>query len=301
MFYENLVKQMNETWGHVVNGWENTSWGNDACGSIGVGSGDFMVQLYAFESKEDAIGELGEDAKLYAITVWTEDGDQLDGCTWHGDDLEEAMKMAVRYYLAYFPITDEASAKGFTLGLAHMDMMFHFDDEAEDCLREYNFPKTLVDGIQSQVNKLHVVLDDPFEYAIDAFHAVDPDGEKDIDEMVNDGSALSYKFCVGLEEELNKRTNQIEPEWEYCAFGTPTQQVVMYEFGMDDDFPTYVWLVISPNGYVEEGLHFSVIVSVNGERDTVYEGKDRNTAIAFAIAKAIQIENEWVPNTVETV
>ena len=86
-------------------------------------------------------------------------------------------------------------------------MMFHFDDEAEDCLREYNFPKTLVDGIQSQVNKLHVVLDDPFEYAIDAFHAVDP--EKDIDEMVN-----VPDFYDALANELNQHTNQIEAEWE---------------------------------------------------------------------------------------
>lgn len=292
MFYENLIKQMNETWGHVVNGWENTSWGNDACGSIGVGSGDFMVQLYAFESKEDAIGELGEDAKLYAITVWTEDGDQLDGCTWDGDDLEEAMKMAVRYYLAYFPINDEASAKGFTLGLAHMDMMFHFDDEAEDCLREYNFPKTLVDGIQSQVNKLHVVLDDPFEYAIDAFHAVDPDGEKDIDEMVN-----VPDFYDALANELNQRTNQIEAEWETVRFRDIAHGVI-YVWGMDSDFPTHVSINFDNAPAVNV---FTVCSSVNGERDTVYEGKDRNTAIAFAIAKAIQIENEWVPNTVETV
>lgn len=295
MFYENLVKQMNETWGHVVNGWENTSWGNDACGSIGVGSGDFMVQLYAFESKEDAIGELGEDAKLYAITVWTEDGDQLDGCTWEGDDLEEAMKMAVRYYLAYFPITDEASAKGFTLGLAHMDMMFHFDDEAEDCLREYNFPKTLVDGIQSQVNKLHVVLDDPFEYAIDAFHAVDPDGEKDIDEMVN-----VPDFYDALANELNQRTNQIEAEW-YVMPAYYGHTDISYDFSVpqnDDGFPTCVLL---KTWHFDDEPEFEVRVIVNGEHDTAYKGKDRNTAIAFAIAKAIQIENEWVPINQETV
>ena len=42
-----------------------------------------------------------------------------------------------------------------------------------------------------------------------------------------------------------------------------------------------------------------MIVSVNGEKDTVYEGGDRNTAIAFAIAKAVQVENEWIPNDVE--
>ena len=113
---------------------------------------------------------------------------------------------------------------------------------------------------------------------------------------------MDVKFFKQLEAELNDRTNQIEPEWEYCAFGTPTQHVVLYEFGMDDDYPTYVWLVTEPSGTVEDGLHFpmfTVIVSVNGEKDTVFEGGDRNTAIAFAIAKAVQVENEWIPNDVE--
>ena len=113
---------------------------------------------------------------------------------------------------------------------------------------------------------------------------------------------MTYKFFCDLEAELNKRTTQIDPEWEYCAFGTPTQYVVMYEFGMDDDYPTYVWLVTSKKKDEYYGLHFpmfTVIVSVNGEKDTVYEGGDRNTAIAFAIAKAVQIHNEWIPNDVE--
>ena len=74
-----------------------------------------MVQLYAFESKESH-RELGEDAKLYAITVWTEDGDQLGGNTWDGDDLEEAMKMAVRYYLAYSPSLMRHLPKASPLG-----------------------------------------------------------------------------------------------------------------------------------------------------------------------------------------
>ena len=87
--------------------------------------------------------------------------------------------------LIEMPITNDEEAKEFTFALAKAGLMFHFDDEAEDCLREYKFPKEVTDGIQSQVNKLSEVLYDPFKYAIEAFHAVDPDGEKDIDEMVN--------------------------------------------------------------------------------------------------------------------
>ena len=63
--------------------------------------------------------------------------------------------------------------------------MFHWDDPADDCLAEYGFPKDVLDGIQSQVNKLFDVCEDPFEYAIDAFHEADPNGEKDISEMNN--------------------------------------------------------------------------------------------------------------------
>ena len=200
--------------------WINSSYGNDACGSVMFNfdnDNETYVQLFAFETKEDAALELGEEhGTQYAITVSVEGNTNYTA--WDGDDRDEAIKQAVLFAKA--------------------------------------------------MNEEYV-----------------PTIEDD----------LPYKFCIGLEDELNERTKQIEPEWEYCAFGTPTQQVVMYEFGTDDDFPTYVWLVISPNGHVEEGLHFSVIVSVNGERDTVYEGADRNTAIAFAIAKAIQIENEWVP------
>lgn len=109
-------------------------------------------------------------------------------------------------------------------------------------------------------------------------------------------------FLETLTDELNARTDQIDADWDFCVFGTPSQYVALYEWGMDDDFPTYVWVVIEPNAYVEDGLHFptyTVIVGVNGERDTVYEGKDRDTAIATAIAKAVQIDNEWVPNDVE--
>jgi len=111
---------------------------------------------------------------------------------------------------------------------------------------------------------------------------------------------MTYKFFCDLEAELNKRTTDtaLWPEWEYCAFGTPTQHVVLYEFGMDDDYPTYVRLVTEPSGTVEDGLHFpmfTVIVSVNGERDTVYEGDDREIAIAHALSVATKIETEWVP------
>ena len=229
-FYKALLEEINALPASKIAGieWEDSSYSNDACGSIMYNHDndqETYVQLFAFETKADAIQELGEQyGTQYSIKV-SINGETDWHDAWSGDDREEAMVQAI----------------------IEAEKMMSMDAE--------NVP---------------TIEDD-----------------------------LPYKFCIGLEDELNERTKQIEPEWEYCAFGTPTQQVVMYEFGMDDDFPTYVWLVISPNGYVEEGLHFSVIVSVNGERDTVYEGKDRNTAIAFAIAKAVQIEDEWVPNDVE--
>ena len=93
------------------------------------------------------------------------------------------------------------------------------------------------------------------------------------------------EFHEALASELNSRTNQIEPEWE------AGREDVVYHWNNvnDDGFPTNVRV-----SYDFESLYF-VVISVNGERDTVYQGEDRNTAIAFAIAKAIQIEKEWVP------
>ena len=87
--------------------------------------------------------------------------------------------------LVKMPITSEEEAREFIFALARAGLMFHWDDPADDCLAEYGFPKDVLDGIQSQVNKLFDVCEDPFEYAIDAFHEADPNGEKDISEMNN--------------------------------------------------------------------------------------------------------------------
>ena len=75
--------------------------------------------------------------------------------------IEQAEKLAAMH------INDKASAKAFIFGLAQAGMLFHFDDGAHDCLRSHDLPETVLDGIQSQVNKLWEVLDDPFQYAIE--------------------------------------------------------------------------------------------------------------------------------------
>ena len=100
-------------------------------------------------------------------------------------------------------------------------------------------------------------------------------------------------FYFDLADELNDRTKQIEAEWE------AGREDVVYHWNNvnDDGFPTNVRVSYGLNRDAES-LYF-VVISVNGERDTVYQGEDRNTAIAFAIAKAIQIENEWVPNNAD--
>jgi len=97
------------------------------------------------------------------------------------------------------------------------------------------------------------------------------------------------EFHEALASELNSRTNQIDPEWEVLRHG------VSYDWNNvnDDGFPTYVFVSFDDDPEVNL---YSVTVSINGERDVVYEGTDRNTAIAFAIAKAVQVENEWIPN-----
>ncbi len=77
--------------------WENSSYSNDACGSIMYAHDndhETYVQLFAFETKEDAILELGEEhGTQYAITV-SVNGDTNYAC-WDGDDREEAMVQAI--------------------------------------------------------------------------------------------------------------------------------------------------------------------------------------------------------------
>ena len=188
--------------------WENSSYNNDACGSIMFdydNDSETYVQLFAFETKADAIRELGEEyGTQYSIKV-SINGDSDWSDFWDGDDREEAMVQAIiaaeelilkvedpirsaAYELTKMPITSEDEGRAFIFAMAKAGLMFHFDDDAEDCLREHNLPTSYVDGIQSQVNKLFEVCEDPFDHAIDAFHAADPDGEKDISEMINHGS-----------------------------------------------------------------------------------------------------------------
>ena len=102
-------------------------------------------------------------------------------------------------------------------------------------------------------------------------------------------------FYDALADELNARTNQIDAEWETATCNDVAHGVI-YVWGMDSKFPTHVSINFDNAPAVNV---FTVCSSVNGERETVYEGKDRNTAIAFAIAKALQIDSEWVRNDVE--
>jgi len=199
--------------------WINSSYGNDACGSVMFNfdnDNETYVQLFAFETKEDAALELGEEhGTQYAITVSVEGNTNYTA--WDGDDRDAAIKQAVLF--------------------------------AKAMNEEY----------------VPTIEDEP-------------------------------DFYDALANELNQRTNQIEAEWETVRFRDIAHGVI-YVWGMDSDFPTHVSINFDNAPAVNV---FTVCSSVNGERDTVYQGKDRNTAIAFAIAKAIQIENEWVPNTVET-
>ena len=77
--------------------WENSSYNNDACGSIMYNHDndhETYVQLFAFETKADAIQELGEEyGTQYSITVSV--NGVLNYTCWDGDDREEAMVQAI--------------------------------------------------------------------------------------------------------------------------------------------------------------------------------------------------------------
>ena len=78
--------------------WENSSYNNDACGSIMFdydNDSETYVQLFAFETKADAIQELGEEyGTQYSIKV-SINGDSDWSDFWDGDDREEAMVQAI--------------------------------------------------------------------------------------------------------------------------------------------------------------------------------------------------------------
>jgi len=78
--------------------WENSSYNNDACGSIMYNhdnDNETYVQLFAFETKADAIQELGEEyGTQYSIKV-SINGDSDWSDFWDGDDREEAMVQAI--------------------------------------------------------------------------------------------------------------------------------------------------------------------------------------------------------------
>ena len=80
--------------------WVDSSYNNDATGSIMFELGDDprndgenYVQLFAFETVEDAVSELGEDGKQYGITICCDGEVFYDG--WEGNDRNEAMAQAI--------------------------------------------------------------------------------------------------------------------------------------------------------------------------------------------------------------
>ena len=102
--------------------WTDHSYANDACPSIGFDlddTGDNYVQLFAFETKEDAVIELGEEhATLYSITV-CRDGEH-DYTSWDGDSRSEALSVALH--------------KALEVSVSKLVMSKFFDDLDALCL-----------------------------------------------------------------------------------------------------------------------------------------------------------------------
>ena len=99
-FYEALLEEIDALPASKMAGikWENSSYSNDACGSIMYAHDndhETYVQLFAFETKADAIQELGEEyGTQYAIKV-SINGETDWEDAWDGDDREEAMVQAI--------------------------------------------------------------------------------------------------------------------------------------------------------------------------------------------------------------
>ena len=76
--------------------WVDSSYNNDATGSIMfelTDDGDNYVQLFAFETTDDAVRELGNEGKQYGISVCRNGETAYDG--WEDNDREEAMVQAI--------------------------------------------------------------------------------------------------------------------------------------------------------------------------------------------------------------
>ena len=80
--------------------WVDSSYNNDATGSVMFeqdddprNNGENYVQLFAFETTDDAVRELGDEGKQYGISVCRDGEVTYDG--WEGNDREEAMVQAI--------------------------------------------------------------------------------------------------------------------------------------------------------------------------------------------------------------
>lgn len=91
--------------------WGNSSWHNDACGSILCdidASAETYVQLFAFEDEEDMKAEGFED--LFAVVTY-EQGEVTK--EWQGNDRKQALAIANAYALALLNNLNKAKEEGF--------------------------------------------------------------------------------------------------------------------------------------------------------------------------------------------
>ena len=115
---------------------ENSSYNNDACGSIMCEidrDRETYVQLFAFETKEEAVQEMGEEfGTQYAITV-CRNGERLP-ISWEGDDREEAMVKAI-------DAVDDLKVMGFDHDGIYIENIKEdssgFPHKADDAIAEY--------------------------------------------------------------------------------------------------------------------------------------------------------------------
>ncbi len=265
-FYAQLCADVNEA---SSNEWQISNYHNDACGSVCFyldNDTETYVQLFAFMTQEDADDE---ELSRFAITVSC-NGETDWETQWIGDSRDEACQQAAlaavklrERYEAVLKEEAEEEDDEIEIGFEH-EGMWITDRTKSPCGR---FDLTEEESLKTYGHPKTQPAQEP---------------------------ATVPNFYEALADELNARTNQIDADW-YALPPHHGHTDVSYDFSVsenDDGFPTRVLL---KTWLFDDEPEFEVRVVVNGEHDTAYKGKDRNTAIAFAIAKAVQIDAEWVP------
>lgn len=132
-FHAALLKDINAL--SLNGGFTDSSYNNDACGSVMYEidrDKETYVQLFAFETKADALLDLGEKGKQYGISICRNGEARFDG--WEGDDREEAMAQAIKAVEALLEI-------GFVHEGIHIvnikEDSSGFPHEADDAIAEY--------------------------------------------------------------------------------------------------------------------------------------------------------------------